>query len=512
MKVFNKITITLFFFFVSLLTGNAQIARSVTKAAAKKATKSIIKSAVKAETKNIAKQSAKTVIKSEVKNSVKKAAVEAAEASVKGVAKRTTIEAAETSAKNITKRTASEAAEIAAKRAAKKTAVETAETAARKISSRTAITAAEDIAKESAEKMSKKVVGETSETVVKREARSTATSFSKFAEERAAKLAEKRTVKVAEKTTLKEARTVISKNLNSKAAKVWERVAGKSSKKSTTLAQDLSSNPEFKTFINKNPQLLETYDNLIASKYRNDVTAIRYFGNNVDKYNMVYKRVPSNRAWLNGKQLVLSDKSGVTYICEKSNMKPLGTIEGSAKSGYIINIDKTAKTELLDVYPLGNCKYVKGNMCWITDKYGRVEKSIVTIDRNVSAAGRDANFIQRIKDAKTDYDAFGKQMKLTGTYDDVSGHIIPDSWGGESTSINIIPQNKKVNGAGSPWYNSERDGLKMAEKGHEVTRTIILEYSGTSQRPDRIIVSQTVDGDFQKVGGMIMDAIKFNNE
>ena len=306
---------------------------------------------------------------------------------------------------------------------------------------------------------------------------------------------------------------LISKTLNPRAAQEWRRVVGDNVAKDSRLLKDLTEHPHLRSYLAKNPTALENYHNCIDSKYRTDISFLRYTNYHADKaQGLVVRRSSKNRQLIHGRDLILKDQVGRTLIHEKNTNKFLGTIEGNAKNGYTIYVNEYEGTNpLMDICPLNNSTMVMGNNRFTFDKYGRVSRVTTTIDKKVHKAKRLQPHIELIKDYKTEFTTLGTPTSAHRKYDDIAGHLVPDSWGGPSCMHNIIPQNAKMNGKGI-WIKGEKNGLSAARKGHSVTRDIEIHYDGIdSQRPSSFSVTQTVDNVFQVVDGHEMNKVHIDN-
>lgn len=301
--------------------------------------------------------------------------------------------------------------------------------------------------------------------------------------------------------------------LNKDALKQWEKYAGVSPEKREALLKDIQLNPELEKIFNSNPQMLETYCNFINSpRYRSDVTMLRYAYNNAGKSSLMYTRGPQNRRWLTGSDLTLEDVGGQTIIRQKGTGRLLGKLEGNTKEGLIVKIHGNSDPALLDLYPMRNTTYLYGNCSWTTDNFGRPYIIKMKANSGIAVGGRDKDFIARVKRFKTDYDTNGNQLSATGNnYNDIAGHIVPDSWGGPSNGINIVPQDALMNNSGL-WKKSELQGLNLAKQGNAVERTVVLKYSDNfTQRPSSFKVTQTINGKYDFVQGVEMNGVELSN-
>lgn len=440
--------------------------------------------------KQAVKQSAKTALKETAKQTAKKQVT-----------------------KSVTKKITKKAFQESAERASKTVTFEVTQTAATKTAKelfeRSALRTGK---KKAAAKLTKAGGEEVIESAIKKTANQ---EVKKLAQEGGKKIAAKRAKKMTVSTMSEIAqKEELERRLNKRAVEVWEKHAAGKSSLNKLLLNDIAENPQLANLFSKNPQLLESYYNLSGSACRTDITMLRYVGGNADKARIMYYRPPKKRVWLSGNDLVYKDVQGQygkrTMICHKQTGEILGYQTGNAKDGYYIELTKD-NNPLTDLFLMPNTTYKGSNFSASTDRYGRVIRLQAYADKNVVKSSRDKAHIGRIREYKKDYDVFGNQKKRTGTYDDISGHLQPDSWGGESNFLNIIPQNNEMNAKGL-WKNSEMAGLKAAKKGGEVVRDMKVEYPDrVSLRPSKIIVTQTVNGQIQKVNGRMMNNVVFEN-
>lgn len=268
--------------------------------------------------------------------------------------------------------------------------------------------------------------------------------------------------------------------------------------------KDIVAKPELAKLFVKNPDAIKCYENALGTKYRTDISLLRYTSNNADKYlGKGFKE--------SGQDLVFKDVRNATKITDKSGHY-LGKIVGKNENGgFIIDIGKAERNTLANLHPMSNAKYIEGNNYVITDKYGRPVEYRVLIDNNVEAAGRDKLNIYKSKTVKDYYDVNGNEVAKIAKNDE-GGHMIADSWGGSSDALNIIPQNFQIN-RGGIWRQSEQCGLEVAREGNKVERIIKLEYPDkTSLRPSEFILEQKVNGSYDVNGGLKPTTITNNFE
>ena len=274
---------------------------------------------------------------------------------------------------------------------------------------------------------------------------------------------------------------------------------------SRTLVSDITENPQLCERLRENPSLLKIYANNIESHYRTDITMLRYGHYEADHYRSMYYRQPENHDWIKGEDIKLVDVGSKTEIRYAGTDSVLGYLSGDRKSGYLIEV--TNNDALLNLYPLRNAEYRFGNCIFRTDDFGRPIQVKTIITDNVESAGRDTDFIKRIRDFKNGFDLETQSLRPTSRLQDDGSHLIADSWGGKSFAMNIVPQNSAIN-QGGIWRISEDAGLKAARNGSRVERVIDINYSDNrSLRPSSFILNQTVDG-VTTVNNVVLENIK----
>ena len=264
------------------------------------------------------------------------------------------------------------------------------------------------------------------------------------------------------------------------------------SKVSTPALQQLRKDVLNKSYLIKelkrNPNALRVYDNALASTFRDDITFLRYWANNADKlYDKGFKQFGK------GENIVFKDIRGATEISDQYGNKLGKIIKGNGSEKYVIDLTNAERNTLANLYHMSNTKYIRGNQSFLTDEYGRVIECRVKIDKSVQAFGRDRNMIKKIRDVKNQYGTDGTQLGKIRTTDD-GGHLVADSWGGQSDFLNIVPQNSQVNQSGI-WKTSEINGLNLAKEGNVVERIIKLDYPNSKTlRPSKFWLNQQVNG------------------
>ena len=305
---------------------------------------------------------------------------------------------------------------------------------------------------------------------------------------------------------------MLEKALGRRAAREWAQIVQGNAAKSQVLYDDMVRIPQLRKALTENPALLKSYDNMIESACRTDISVLRYASHNADKARLyMYPMGRRKKEILWGNDLVYKDVNGKTQVLNAKTGELLAYQSGNAREGYVVQLVKTRENPMLDMYPMSNATYVEPGVVTKTDRYGRVVQKVITIDENVVKAPRDKAHIARARDFKNEIDVQGFQKPRKGVNNDVAGHIQSASCGGESNLLNIFPQNKKMNGSGL-WYVSEKEGVKAAKRGGVVVRTIDFKYPDRlDQRPGQVFVSQTLNGEVQRVKGTLMDKVELQN-
>lgn len=272
------------------------------------------------------------------------------------------------------------------------------------------------------------------------------------------------------------------------------------------LQKDAIKNPALLKELQRNPSALKVYENALGTAYREDITFLRYWANNADKfYDKRLKQV------VKGEDIVFQKGRGVTEITDRYGNKLGKFIKGNGDEHYVIDITNAQKNTLANFYPMSNAKYIRGNQTYITDRYGRVIECRVKIDKSVQKFGRDEYLTSKIRDSKYQYGVDGTLLRTTKVPDD-GGHLIADSWNGRCDFLNIVPQEREINRAGSIWNKSESHGLKSAQSGNIVERIIKLKYpDNKSLRPNLFILEQKVNGNPMVIDGTTMVNVLLEN-
>ena len=107
----------------------------------------------------------------------------------------------------------------------------------------------------------------------------------------------------------------VSEILGDRLSRIWDEETDGSAEKTVALLRDIELNPDLKNLFIKNPDTLRVYSNCIRSKYRTNITVLRYFSNGADKAD--YMKLTDVR----GKDICLRDDGDQTIIYSKENGK-----------------------------------------------------------------------------------------------------------------------------------------------------------------------------------------------
>ena len=121
------------------------------------------------------------------------------------------------------------------------------------------------------------------------------------------------------------------------------------------LQADLAEKPAFANAVRLNPDLLHNYSNFIESSYRTDITLLRYAQNNMDKLgSLTQTALRRKNDWVWGKNLIIKEQQGISYLYDGASNKCLGTIEKTSFNHFAIKVEDPA---LLNIYSLANTTY-----------------------------------------------------------------------------------------------------------------------------------------------------------
>lgn len=132
--------------------------------------------------------------------------------------------------------------------------------------------------------------------------------------------------------------------------------------------------------------------------------------------------------------------------------------------------------------PEPNTNYKTSDSLYKTDELGRVDSVSTDLTELVR---RDRNTYQQGQAGKTG------GIK-DGLEDDHGGHLIASMFDGLGEQINYVPMNKKVNGSGGEWGSLERIWRNELDRGSVVKVDIKPVYTGSSKRPDEIVVTYQI--------------------
>lgn len=318
----------------------------------------------------------------------------------------------------------------------------------------------------------------------------------------------------------------VESSIGKKGAKLWQELLGKEALENQTkiLLKDLASNKALKKAIQRNPEILKAYHQLIESAYRTDLTMLRYINFGAGKFGRMMPKI--GKKWGFGEDIIIKSEKGVNTIYNSAN-ELLGTISGDAFNGYVVNCSATNRT-LLNIFPLKNTTYKCGNNTWKTNAYGQVIYARSIQKGPVGKVIPRDNALQRdVVTLKNNYSVNGDLLNNGHLFpNDEGGHIIALQNGGTNDLINFFPQSPKSNRnmeaftlKEQAWYNSERSANKALNKGATVEREVYLDFNNTSSmRPDKIRLTQKVNGQIEilkqnKYGGPLrLDNVEILND
>lgn len=161
-------------------------------------------------------------------------------------------------------------------------------------------------------------------------------------------------------------------------------------------------------------------------------------------------------------------------------------------------LDDNCKEYIMDGKLLPNTTYILNGNIYRTDENGRII-SCESIPKRTPENPRD-------NDAQT---SVGGENRKNG---DQGGHIVGRDMGGDAGLGNLVAMDSRINQ--SDYKRMENDIKKALDEGRTVTVKTKFEYSGTSERPDKIITTVTTDGKDtvytfdNNLDGSLMDKLK----
>ena len=154
------------------------------------------------------------------------------------------------------------------------------------------------------------------------------------------------------------------------------------------------------------------------------------------------------------------------------------SVNGKEKTSYC---DDNGNIYRVDNNLLPNTEYDINGYHYTTDDQGR----ITSAEGKLHLKTRSSRL--PIKDS---IENIGKGDQLPG---DDRGHLIGDQFDGSNGLENMIPQNSDVNQ--KDFRNFENELAGEVKNGNEVYYKIEPIYEGTSNRPDALIVSYSINGE-----------------
>lgn len=155
-----------------------------------------------------------------------------------------------------------------------------------------------------------------------------------------------------------------------------------------------------------------------------------------------------------------------------------GGFSGSgAKNIVVIDSGKKGAWNKALNNPEPNTIYkVDGNKTYHTDELNRT----TVVDASLSLSKNDRNTYQQCKAGNCGYSA------------DEGGHLIASIFNGPGEKLNLVPMDGNLNKGA--WKQMENTWANALKDGKKVDVNIQPIYSGSSARPDRVIVKYSIDG------------------
>jgi hypothetical protein len=140
--------------------------------------------------------------------------------------------------------------------------------------------------------------------------------------------------------------------------------------------------------------------------------------------------------------------------------------------------DDNGKIYMVDGKLLPNTTYeINGNV-YKTDDKGRI----------ISCESKPKHTPENPRDIEAQKKAGGDDRKPN----DQGGHIVGRDMNGDGGAGNLIAMDSRINQ--SDYKRMENDIKRALDEGKEVTTKTDIIYNGDSERPDKIVVTVTVDG------------------
>lgn len=270
--------------------------------------------------------------------------------------------------------------------------------------------------------------------------------------------------------------------------------------------EDLKSDFEFSTQINRNPEYIAIYHRCITSDFRKDIPILRYLQFKSSIFN----------PWItgySGDKLSIKKEGGTNYFLLSGGTKVGVLSQPTGQNKYTIQICNNEKNYLENLFPLPNCKYVKqfkGGR-YVVETNGDGQKTQIeawiggaqwTNPPKVERTSLIGKFRHAMNGRNTDGDDITTYIKAP----DESGHMIPRQWCGPvvDVGLNLVPQDSTMN-HDKKWQNYENDCVKLLQSGKKVHLRIKLIYPNKHMRPIKIIRYQENDG------VVVCDNVEFDN-
>ncbi len=241
------------------------------------------------------------------------------------------------------------------------------------------------------------------------------------------------------------------------------------------LAKSVSENPKLKSYLTKSKTAIKVWSLMGSTNASTNVKLVKYFTeimDNIGEQKFKNKYVFENIDDI----LLLKDKKG-RLIAEIDN----NIIRAKSWKGGL----KNELNPLLNERKLiPNSKIIVNGQKYSTDALNRVSE----ISGNLSRKD-----LKKVALRNGNNQTVSKQIK-NGLANDDAGHIIARMFGGGSELYNYFPMSRKLNRQGGLWAKMEQKWAKALREGKKVDYKITPFYNGGSKRPDKLIVTYTIEG------------------
>lgn len=141
-------------------------------------------------------------------------------------------------------------------------------------------------------------------------------------------------------------------------------------------------------------------------------------------------------------------------------------------------VDDNGKFYIVDSKLLPNTIYELNGNIYITDEQGRI----------IRCEAKPQRSPENPRDLEAQKEVGGKDRRPN----DQGGHIVGRDLNGDGGAGNLVAMDSKINQ--SDYKRMENDIKRALDDGKEVTTNTDISYSDTSERPDRIVATVTIDG------------------